>query len=262
MKKEETYKLISMAQNGDKGALNILVENNQGLVHSIARKINNKWEFKSQENLEILTQEGYVGLIKAILRFDISKGFELSTFATHIISGEIGLYLKDRAESRVFRLPRDFYFKYIDIMIEKDKFYQKFSREPTLEEIKEMTGFDYKEIFLTLNSVESYKSIDSRVSDNHKKDITLGEIIEDPNNLTEDTIIHKIEIRRAIKKLGKIERQIIELKYYQNKSQCDIAEIMDISQSYVSRLEKRALNKLKIFLGGGYNETFYNKKRA
>ena len=229
--------------NLDKESRNKIVEKNIGLVY----KVSSKYFKYADIDKESLIQEGCIGLIKAVENFDTSKEVKFSTYAYSCIEGSIKVYLRDKDERLPFRLRRDDYLILSKLNVSISKLSEKKQRKPDLKELSEYFNVSdkYLEKLLLLNNSIS---IDSEILDDVKENKShICDVIKD-TSMNEDTIIDKIIIQEALSKLSNEERCIIEKRYFQDITQKDISKTMSISQSKVCRIEKRALNNLKILL--------------
>ena len=241
--------LIVKAQDGDKQALDELVNDNLRLIYKIAKQINGRNVPNFQANFDALLQEGAIGLIKAIRGFDVSRGFKFSTYAYPKIRGEMLKCLRDTNETMAYKIPRDLHANVVKINKIIDIFIDENGRNPSCQELSDKTGLSVKDIGCSLKAVEVYSSINSLAGSTEGKNIELEEIIPNPYNIGEDEIVNNIVLDDAINSLDERKRKIINLRYYQNKSQAETARNIGISQVQISRLEKMALQELKHIMG-------------
>lgn len=219
--------------------LDELVNGNLKLVLSIVNKYN-----KKSESANDLFQIGTLGLLKAIENFDINLDVQFSTYAVPMIDGEIRRHLRDSSMLRISRQIKDTAYH---IMKFKEKYMNLYGKAPSNEEISselEITNFQIQE---ALDSNMPLSSLSEPLYNDFDQSIQLQDVISDPNN-TSDKIIIKLSIEQGLDSLSQIERDIIKQRYYEGKSQVEIAEFYKISQAQVSRLEKSALSSLKKFL--------------
>lgn len=251
MNNSEFNELITKAQEGDKDALDKLVNANIGLVYKIAKTMNTSSTYNTKDCFDVLVQEGSIQLMKSIMRFDISKGFKLSTYASYNIRGGMLRYLRDDNEASIFRVPRQCRADSMRIHKEKELFIQENRREPTFNELYKRLDLSSRDLELGLKALDRYTSIYSPVNPGGEEESALWEeIIPNSLNDNEDEIAIKIDIENAMNLLNENHRKIIDLRYYQNKSQSETARILKTNQARISRLEKKALNELKTMLEG------------
>lgn len=229
---DEALELIKKSQAGDKEARDMVVEGNLKLVLSVIKKFNNRGE-----NLDDLFQVGAMGLIKAIDNFDFSHGVKFSTYAVPMIIGEIRRYLRDNSKIRVSRSMKDIAYKALQF---KEKYLMEHTKEPTIEEIAKELEVDTIDVVVALEAIQEPVSIYTPIYNNGGDEIYLVDQIPDDSN-SEEKKLNKMIIDEGISKLNKRLKGIIYDRYYDNKTQMEIAEELGISQAQVSRLEKSAL---------------------
>jgi RNA polymerase sporulation-specific sigma factor len=233
---EETIDLIKKAQNGDKLAKDKLVENNLGLVRSIVRKFQNRGYERDD-----LFQLGSIGLIKAIQNFDTSYKVKFSTYAVPMIMGEIKRFIRDDGIIKVSRSLKETYQK---IHLVKERLAKKLNREPTLVEISEELGIDKEEITMSLEAGYIPEYLYDTIHQDDGSPVLLIDKIS--NESIEDiSVVDRITLKEIISKLEPRERQIVVMRYFQDKTQTEIAQKLGISQVQVSRIEKKILNRMK-----------------
>ncbi|MGB7605071.1 MAG: RNA polymerase sporulation sigma factor SigF [Lutisporaceae bacterium] len=232
----EFEELISRAQNGDTGAENFMVENNIGLVRSVVKKfLNRGCEYDD------LMQIGSIGLLKAIKKFDLSFNVKFSTYAIPMIMGEIKRFLRDDGIIKVSRNLKEIANKahIIREVLEKD-----FGREPTISELASELDISKEELVMALDSVHLTQSLYETIHHDEGSPILLIDKIEYSED--EDIeIVDKITLKEVLTNLEPRERQIIMLRYFKDKTQCQVAEVLGMSQVQVSRVEKKILAKIK-----------------
>lgn len=229
---EEALELIKKSQAGDKEARDMVVEGNLKLVLSVIKKFNNRGE-----NLDDLFQVGAMGLLKAIDNFDFSHGVKFSTYAVPMIIGEIRRYLRDNSKIRVSRSIKDIAYKALQF---KEKYITEHTKEPTIEEIAKGIGVDTIDIVIALEAIQEPVSIFTPIFNNGGDEIYLVDQIPD-NSMSEEKRLNQMIIEEGIARLNPRLKNIIYDRYYDNKTQMEIAEELGISQAQVSRLEKSAL---------------------
>ena len=229
---DEALELIKKSQAGDKEARDMVVEGNLKLVLSVIKKFNNRGE-----NLDDLFQVGAMGLIKAIDNFDFSHGVKFSTYAVPMIIGEIRRYLRDNSKIRASRSMKDIAYKALQF---KEKYISEHMKEPTIEEIAKGINVETIDIVIALEAIQEPVSIFTPIFNNGGDEIYLVDQIPD-DSMSEEKRLNKMIIEEGIARLNDRLRNIIYDRYYDNKTQMEIAEELGISQAQVSRLEKSAL---------------------
>lgn len=232
---ETTMELLKKTKEGDEEAREKLVYGNLLLVLSVIKKFTNRGE-----NLDDLFQVGCMGLLKAIDNFDVSHGVRFSTYAVPMIIGEIRRHLRDNSPVRVSRSLKDIAYKALRY---KDDFLANNHREATTKEISEYLQVEEVDVIVALEAIQDPISIYTPIYSNGSDEIFLIDQIKDETN-NEDKIILELTIRDGMKKLTQREKNIINRRYYEGKTQMEIAEEIGISQAQVSRLEKNALNTI------------------
>ncbi|ADQ45905.1 RNA polymerase, sigma 28 subunit, Sig B/F/G subfamily [Caldicellulosiruptor kronotskyensis 2002] len=236
MSKASHEELISRAKNGDKLARQQLIESNLALVWSVVKK----FAAKGVE-LEDLFQIGSIGLIKAVDRFDPSFNVRFSTYAVPMIIGEIKRYLRDDGKIKVSRKIKENQGKIKKL---RNQFVSNHGREPTISEISQLTGLSNDEILLCLDASSEVASLSEVINQEEGKPITLMDIASDEEDYS-TKLLDLMALKEGLKKLKGRERYIIFMRYFKNKTQSEIAKQLNISQVHVSRIEKRALERIK-----------------
>lgn len=233
---DETIALIEQSHQGDKEARDRLVQNNLGLVWSIVRRFDNRGH-----EMEDLFQIGSIGLMKAIDKFDTTYEVRFSTYAVPMITGEIKRFLRDDGMIKVSRSLKENAAK---IRSAEARLQKELGREVTLAELTEATGIEREEIVVALEAnveVESiYKSIYK--SDGHE--ICLADKLPEKKDQNE-ILLNQMLLKQLLEQLKSMERELIELRYFQDKTQSQVAVTLGISQVQVSRLEKKILLQLR-----------------
>ena len=232
MSNEETMRLLVLSQKGDLEARDELVYGNILLVLSIVKKFSHRGE-----NLDDLFQVGSLGLLKAIDNFDLEHGVRFSTYAVPMIIGEIRRYLRDNSPIRVSRSMKDIAYKAIHF---RDNYIKTKEKEPTVKEIADEIGVEEIDVIIALEAIQDPVSIYTPIYSSDGDEIYLIDQIKDEEN-SEDRKILELTVAEGMKKLTKRERSIINQRYYEGKTQMEIASEIGISQAQVSRLEKNAL---------------------
>lgn len=233
---EDTMGLIERSHHGDKQAREKLVKENMGLVWSIVRRFAGRGT-----DSEDLFQIGAMGLIKAIDKFDTSYEVKFSTYAVPLIAGEIRRFLRDDGMLKVSRTLKENGAK---ISREAQKWRELHHSEPTLEQLSRQTGLPADDILLAVSANAPVDSLYRTVPGSSGKEITLQEQIRDEK----DEISREIDrlfLEQLLSELPKEERRLIFLRYFQGKTQVQVAEILQITQVQVSRMEKKLLKKLR-----------------
>ena len=230
--KEDTYDLIELAKNGEEWAREQLVRENTGLVKNIALKfMGNGYE------LDDLLQIGYIGLLKAVDRFDSTYGVMFSTYAVPMILGEIRRYLRDDGRIKVGRQVKQ------DIKNMKhcqERFYNENGRYPKVSELAELMEMETEQILSLMEASDALTNLES-LDDPDRQERSGKELYMD----TEQRNVDMIHLKSMIGKLSNKERQIIALRYFKDMTQQQVAGLMGISQVQVSRIEKKILASLR-----------------
>ena len=238
---EQTLALIERSHKGDKDARNILAQQNMGLVYTVARRFNGRGC-----EMEDLIQIGSIGLLKAIDKFDLSYDVRFSTYAVPMIIGEIRRYLRDNNSIRVSRSLRDTAYKAI---YAKEGFVKKYSKEPTVQEIAEEIGISKEDIVFALDAIQMPVSLHEPVYSDGGDTLYIMDQVSDKKN-REENWVEELSLEAAMERLNERERFIIQLRFFEGKTQMEVAEQIQISQAQVSRLEKNALKIMKQYLLG------------
>lgn len=233
---DEKVELFKKIQQGDKEARETYIKGNLRLVLSIIQRFNN-----SNENIDDLFQIGCIGLIKAIDNFDVTQEVKFSTYAVPMIIGEIRRYLRDNSAIRVSRSLRDTAYKAI---YAKEALMKKQEKEPTLEDIAKIIDVPAEDIAFALDAIQSPVSLYEPVYSEGGDTLYIMDQISDKKN-KESSWVEKLSLKDAMDTLPERENHIINLRYFQGKTQMEVAEEIHISQAQVSRLEKNALNTMK-----------------
>ncbi len=232
---KDMTKALREAKNGDKMAASRLIEENSGLIWSIARRF-----FGRGVEADDLYQLGCVGFLKAISGFDEAYGTQFSTYAVPKISGEIRRFLRDDGTVKVSRGVKE---RALIIRSARVSLEQELGREPVLSEIAERTGFDVAEIAATETAVGPTESLQR---ESGEEGFTLEHVLGDAGQ--EERLIERVALRETIAKLPEREREVIALRYYRSMTQDAAARVLGVSQVQVSRLEKRAMERLRDML--------------
>ncbi len=236
LKSDEKEELIRRIKEGDTQAREEYIKGNLRLVLSIIQRFS-----ASNENVDDLFQIGCIGLMKAIDNFDLTQGVKFSTYAVPMIIGEIRRYLRDNNSIRVSRSLRDIAYKAI---YARDMLQKRMDREPTIEEIAKESGIPREDILNALDAIQAPMSLYEPVYSDSGDTLYLMDQVSDKKN-KEENWIEDLSIKEAMGKLSKREQNIIELRFFEGKTQMEVAEEIHISQAQVSRLEKNALKNMK-----------------
>ena len=224
--------LIASSQAGDREAKELLVTENAGLIWSVTRRFMGRGV-----DADDLYQLGCLGFIKAIDGFDIQYGTQFSTYAVPKIAGEIRRFLRDDGAVKVSRSVKE---QAALITTTRNKLVNLLGRDPTLQELSRHTGIQPEEIAMAENAMSSVGSIHQT---NGEEGFTLENILTDTES--EDSLIEKISLRHAIGRLPEREKNVIHLRYFHGLTQERVAKLLLVSQVQVSRIEKKAIERLR-----------------
>ena len=236
---EEKEELFKRILKGDKEAREQYIKGNLRLVLSVIQRFSS-----SNENIDDLFQIGCIGLIKAIDNFDITQNVKFSTYAVPMILGEVRRYLRDNNSIRVSRPLRDTAYKAI---YAREGLMRKNLKEPTIMEIANEVGISKEEITYALDAIQSPVSLYEPVYTDGGDPLYVMDQISDKKNL-EENWVEDISLNEAMKRLPERERHIIDMRFFEGKTQTEVAEEIHISQAQVSRLEKSALRSMRNYL--------------
>ena len=237
---DRTLELIKKARSGDHTARDLIVEENVGLVWSIVKRfVGRGYE------MEDLFQIGSIGLIKAVDKFDFSFETKFSTYAIPMIIGEIKRFLRDDGMIKVSRTLKELSIK---IHQTREVLESQLHRPPTLQELSDEMGVSPEEITLAMESGVPVESLYTTIHEGDGSPVYLIDKVHDGGGGEED-MIETISLRNYIRQLDPKEQQIITMRYYDDRTQAEVAKIIGISQVQVSRLEKKILGKMREKLG-------------
>lgn len=240
LKSEEKEALFARIKEGDQAARDAYIEGNLRLVLSVIKRFSS-----SNENVDDLFQIGCVGLIKAIDNFDQSLNVKFSTYAVPMIIGEIRRFLRDNTSSiRVSRSLKDTAYKAI---YARENLTRKNLKEPTIEEISQEIGIAKEDIAYAMDAIQNPMSLYEPVFTDGGDTLYVMDQISDKKN-KEETWVEHLSLSDAMKKLSDREREIITLRFFEGKTQMEVAGMIGISQAQVSRLEKNALSTMRSYL--------------
>ncbi len=234
---KEKEELLKKIKAGDNDAREKFIQGNLRLVLSIAHRFS-----QSGEDIDDLFQIGCVGMIKAIDNFDISQNVQFSTYAVPMIMGEIKRYLRDSTNPiRVSRSVRDTAYKALKA---REQLTVATQKDPTITEIANEIGISREDIVMALEAIQSPVSIYEPLYTDGNDTLCLYDQIKDKKN-QEETVVNNLALKDALSRLSDRERQIINMRYFDGKTQMETAEEIGISQAQVSRLEKCALHAMR-----------------
>ncbi len=236
LRNDETMALLRRAREGDMEARDRLISGNLRLVLSVIQKFTGRGE-----NADDIFQVGCVGLIKAIDNFNVDMGVMFSTYGVPMIVGEIRRYLRDNSPIRVSRSIRDTAYR---VLRAKEKLTNESRREPTPEEIAKELGIKREDVIIAMDAVMDPVSLYEPLYNDGEEAVCGMDQIGDTKNTDESWLQH-IAITEAIDKLTDREKRILGLRFYEGKTQMQVAREIGISQAQVSRLEKNAINQIK-----------------
>lgn len=233
---DKTLELLKLAKDGDRDAKEQLIKDNLGLVWSVARRYMGRGY-----ELEDIYQIGCIGLIKCIDKFDLSFDVKFSTYAVPMISGEIKRFLRDDGMIKVSRNLKETAYK---VNRTRNEIMNRTGVEPGIDDISKILKIDVEEIVASLEANVDVDSINKTIYQNDGNTICLADKIADEKDEQEE-IINQIVVDELLSNLEETESKIIRLRYYENKTQTEIADEIGISQVQVSRMEKRILVKMR-----------------
>ena len=236
---KEKDELFDRIEQGDMAARETFIKGNLRLVLSVIQRFSN-----SNENPDDLFQVGCIGLIKAIDNFDTTLNVKFSTYAVPMIIGEIRRYLRDNNSIRVSRSLRDIAYKAI---YTRENYMKQHLKEPTVTEIAQEIGIEKEMIVYALDAIQNPVSLFEPVYTEGGDTLYVMDQISDKKN-KEERWIENLALREAMQRLNSREKHIIELRFYEGKTQMEVAQEIGISQAQVSRLEKNALKSMRNYL--------------
>ena len=239
LKAEEKEELFRRIKQGDEEARELYIKGNLRLVLSVIKRFSN-----SSENMDDIFQIGCIGLIKAIDNFDTTLNVKFSTYAVPMIIGEIRRYLRDNNSIRVSRSLRDIAYRAI---YAKETYVKNNLKEPTITEIAQEIGIDKETIVYAMDAIQNPVSLFEPIYTEGGDTLYVMDQISDKKN-REENWVENLSLREAINRLNKRERHIIDLRFYEGKTQMEVAQEIGISQAQVSRLEKNALKSMRNYL--------------
>ena len=232
----EMDQLLIKVRQGDENARQTLIEGNLRLVLSVIQRFD-----KRGENPDDLFQVGCIGLMKAISNFDPTKNVRFSTYGVPMIAGEVRRYLRDNSAIRVSRSIRDIAYRVLQC---KEALMARLGREPTLEEISLELQLPLSDVSEALDAVCAPISLYDPVYSDGGDPLTVMDQVRDTKN-NENHWMEHIALQNAFMRLNSREKQILSLRFYDGKTQMEVAGLLGISQAQVSRLEKGAISALR-----------------
>ncbi len=236
LKPEENKELFEKMKKGDEEARERLIQGNLRLVLSVIQRFRGRGE-----NPDDLFQVGCVGLIKAIDNFDTTLDIQLSTYGVPMIIGEIKRYLRDNNSIRVSRSVRDLAYKAMQF---KEKYTKEKGKEPTIDIIAKELGVDTEEVSLSFDAIQDPISLQEPVYNDGAESIYIMDQVKDSKN-TDESWTESMTIIQIMKRLNEKEKMIINRRFFDGKTQMEVANEIGISQAQVSRLEKNAIDHIK-----------------
>lgn len=238
LSKKEKEELFIKIKAGDEEARQTFINGNLRLVLSVIQRF-----YGRGENADDLFQVGCVGLIKAIDNFDLSQNVQFSTYAVPMIIGEVKRYLRDNNSIRVSRSIRDLAYKVIQYI---ERYTKENGREPKIDEIAKELGIKKEEIGFCMDAIQDPISLQEPIYNDGTENIYVIDQIKDIKN-TDETWTEKMTIESALNKLNEKEQIIVSKRFFDGRTQMEVAEEIGISQAQVSRLEKSAIEHIKRF---------------
>ncbi len=233
---DRTLELIALAKDGDMDAREQVAGENLGLVWSVARRFANRGH-----DLEDLYQIGCIGLLKSIDKFDLQYDVKFSTYAVPMIMGEIRRFLRDDNYIKVSRSMKELSYKINQV---KDSMIKENGEEPGIEQIAKALGVEKEEIVFAMEASREVESIYNTVSRSNGDELLLIDRIKSKEDSANEILQH-VTVEHLLSRLPEKERRIIELRYYEDKTQSEIGRILGISQVQVSRMEKKILKWMR-----------------
>ena len=233
---EEKNELLYKIKNGDNEARNKFVDGNLRLVLSVIKRF-----YGRGESADDLFQVGCVGLIKAMDNFDLSQNVQFSTYAVPMIVGEVRRYLRDNNQIRVSRSVRDLAYKALGV---RERIIKEKQKEPTIEEIAKELGVEKEEVAYSLDAIQEPVSLQEPVCGDGSEKLYIMDQVKDVKN-TDESWADNITMLEAMKKLNEKEKMIINKRFFEGRTQVEVAEEIGISQAQVSRIEKSAIEHIR-----------------
>ena len=239
LKEKEKRELLLKMRNGYTKARETFINGNLRLVLSVIQRFNNRGE-----NVDDLFQVGCIGLMKSIDNFDLTQNVKFSTYAVPMIIGEIRRYLRDNNSIRVSRSLRDVAYK---ALLVRDKLIKENNNEPTISQIAKELNIPREEVVFALDAIQDPVSLFEPIYHDGGDAIYVMDQISDSKN-SDDSWLENISIKEAMKKLNDREKLILTLRFFNGRTQMEVADEIGISQAQVSRLEKTALKHMRKYV--------------
>ena len=236
LSEQEKRDLLTRARAGDKAARQSMIEGNLRLVLSVVQRFSQRGE-----NMDDLFQVGCIGLIKAIDNFNTNLDVRFSTYGVPMIVGEIRRYLRDNSAVRVSRSMRDTAYK---VLQAREQYVAEHQREPSIEEISKKIGIRREDVVMALDAISDPVSLFEPVYSDGGDALCVMDQVRDVKN-TDESWLERIALREAIAALGERERKILDMRFFQGKTQMEVSAEVGISQAQVSRLEKNAIKQIR-----------------
>lgn len=232
---DKNSELVLMAQTGDKKACEQILEDNSGLIWCVVRRFANRGA-----EMEDLYQLGSIGMLKAVKNFNPDFGVKFSTYAVPMIMGEIKRFLRDDGIIKISRSVKELSVKINQL---KQELTKAGSEEPSINELAEKLNVTSEEIIVALEASMEIESLNTVVYQGDNSEITLMDKIPQENR--DNQLVENIDLKNALLQLEDRERKIIKLRYFQDKTQAQVAEIIGVSQVQISRIEKKVLGYMR-----------------
>lgn len=239
LNERQMREMLKKLKDGDNSCRETFIKSNLRLVLSVIQRFNNRGE-----NVDDLFQVGCIGLIKAIDNFDLSQNVRFSTYAVPMIIGEIRRYLRDNNSIRVSRSLRDIAYKALQV---RDRLINENNEEPTISMISKELNIPREDVVFALDAIQDPVSLFEPIYHDGGDAIYVMDQISDSKN-SDDSWIENISLKEAMKKLNEREKLILNLRFFNGKTQMEVADEIGISQAQVSRLEKSALKHMKKYV--------------
>lgn len=242
---DRTIALIRKSHDGDEKARVQLVEENVGLIWCVVRRF-----YGRGVEPDDLFQIGSIGLLKAIDKFDLSYDVRFSTYAVPMISGEIKRFLRDDGMIKVSRSLKELSYKAHQI---RESMQEKLQREPTLEELANELQVEKEELVMALDSGNEVESLYKPVYQKDGNEVPLMDKLEEKEG-QEEKILNRLLLKQLLEELEQDARKLIYLRYFANKTQSEVGQVLGISQVQVSRMEKKILKTLRTKIDVSFGE--------
>lgn len=233
----ENAVLIGRAQAGEKEAREVLIEQNLGLVRHIVKRFAGRGY-----DAEDLFQIGVIGLIKSIDKFDMNYDVKFSTYAVPLITGEIKRFMRDDGMVKVSRTLKE---NGMRVKYARERLGNKLNREPTLTEVAGEAALSVEDAVLAMEANVQVESIYKSVYQNDGNEIFMVDQLADEKQDEQESVLNHLMVKQLMSDLPQKEQTLIKLRYYQDKTQTEVAEVLGISQVQVSRLEKKILQGMR-----------------